>query len=86
MPGWESGVSDAKRYNNVCTCDRGIRAVVSGRGRPDNSYAAMKNARAAALVDCERQVKAMQFGNRTVKRRNFLKDCLIDRMYYGGMN
>jgi hypothetical protein len=53
---------------------------------PANSYAAVKNARAAALADCERQARAMQFGNRTVKRRNFIKDCMIDRMYYGGIN
>jgi len=53
---------------------------------PTNSSAAMKNARAAALADCERQARAMQLGNRTVKRRNFIKDCMIDRMYYSGIN
>jgi hypothetical protein len=53
---------------------------------PTKSYAAMNNARTAALADCERQARAMQLGNRTVKRRNFIKDCMIDRMYYGGIN
>jgi hypothetical protein len=53
---------------------------------PTNSHAAIKNARAAALADCERQARAMQLGNGTVKRRNFIKDCMIDRMYYGGIN
>lgn len=53
---------------------------------PTKSYAATNNARTAALADCERQARAMQLGNRTVKRRNFVKDCMIDRMYYGGVN
>jgi hypothetical protein len=51
-----------------------------------NSYAVTKNARAAALADCEQQARAMRLGNRTVKRRNFIKDCMIDHMYNGGIN
>jgi hypothetical protein len=53
---------------------------------PTNSYAATKNARAAAQADCERQASEMRLGNRTVKRRNFIKDCMIDRMYNAGIN
>jgi hypothetical protein len=48
--------------------------------------AATKNARAAALADCQREARAKMFGNRTIQRRNFLKNCMIDRMYYGGIN
>jgi len=42
--------------------------------------------RAAALADCQRQAKAKMFGNRAIQRRNFLKNCMIDRMIYGGIN
>ena len=53
---------------------------------PKDVSAATKSARAAALADCQRQAKAKMFGNRTIQRRNFLKDCMIDRMFYGGIN
>jgi hypothetical protein len=53
---------------------------------PVDAYAATKKARAAALADCERQAREMRLANRTVKRRNFIKDCMIDRMYNGGIN
>jgi hypothetical protein len=53
---------------------------------PTNAYAATKNARATALADCERQASAMRLGNRTVQRRNFVKNCMIDRMFYGDIN
>jgi hypothetical protein len=53
---------------------------------PMNAFAATKNARAAALADCQRQARAKMFGNRAIQRRNFLKDCMIDRMFYGGIN
>ena len=53
---------------------------------PMDAYAATKNARATALADCERQARAKRFGNRTVQRRNFLKDCMIDRGFYGDVN
>jgi hypothetical protein len=47
---------------------------------------ATKSARASALAECQREAKARMFGNRTIQRRNFLKDCMIDRMFYGGIN
>jgi hypothetical protein len=53
---------------------------------PTNAYAAAKNARAIALADCEGQARAKRFGNRTIQRRNFLKDCMIDRRFYGDIN
>ena len=53
---------------------------------PMNAYAATKNARAIALADCERQATAKRFSNRTIQRRNFLKDCMIDRGFYGDLN
>jgi hypothetical protein len=51
-----------------------------------NGYAASKKARATALTDCERQARAMRFGKQTIQRRNFLKDCMIDRGFYGDVN
>jgi hypothetical protein len=53
---------------------------------PMSAYAATKNARAAALADCQQQARAKMFGNRAIQRRNFLKNCMIDRMFYGGIN
>jgi hypothetical protein len=53
---------------------------------PNDASTATKNARAAALADCQRQARAKMFGNRAIQRRNFLKNCMIDRMFYGGIN
>jgi hypothetical protein len=53
---------------------------------PVNAFASTKNARATALADCQRQARAMRLGNRTIQRRNFLKDCMVDRGFYGGIN
>jgi hypothetical protein len=60
--------------------------TVAAAAAPVNAYASMKDARATALADCDRQASAMRFGNRTVQRRNFVKNCMIDRMFYGGIN
>jgi hypothetical protein len=49
---------------------------------PMNASVATKNARAVALADCQRQARAKMFGNRAIQRRNFLKTCMIDRMFY----
>jgi hypothetical protein len=51
-----------------------------------NAHAAAKKARAAALTDCERQARAMRFGKQTIQRRNFLKDCMVDRGFYSDVN
>ena len=53
---------------------------------PNDASAATKRVRAAALADCQRQANAKMFGNRAIQRRNFLKNCMIDRMNYGGIN
>jgi hypothetical protein len=53
---------------------------------PSNAFAATKNVRATALADCQRQARAMRLGSRTIQRRNFLKDCMIDRGFYGDVN
>ena len=45
-----------------------------------------KKARAAALTDCERQARAMRFSKQTIQRRNFLKDCMVDRGFYSDVN
>jgi hypothetical protein len=49
-------------------------------------YAETKNARAIALADCERQARAKRFGKLAIQRRNFLKDCMIDRGFYAQTN
>jgi hypothetical protein len=41
---------------------------------------------AIALADCQRQARAKRFGKLAVQRRNFLKDCMIDRGFYGQAN
>jgi hypothetical protein len=53
---------------------------------PMNAYAAAKKARVTALADCERQARLMRLGMQTIQRRNFLKDCMIDRGFYGEVN
>jgi hypothetical protein len=52
------------------------------------SYASAKsnNASAIALADCQRQARAKRFGKLAVQRRNFLKDCMIDRGFFGQTN
>jgi hypothetical protein len=49
-------------------------------------YAEMRNAQAIALADCERQARAKRFGKLAIQRRNFLKDCMIDRGFYAQTN
>jgi hypothetical protein len=54
---------------------------------PINAYAAAKNARAVAVEECVRQAKAKRLGSvQTIQRRNFLKDCMVDRGFNGGIN
>jgi hypothetical protein len=55
-------------------------------GAPLNSYAKANKPSATALADCERQARAKRFGKLAVQRRNFLKDCMIDRGFYGQIN
>jgi hypothetical protein len=54
---------------------------------PMSAYAATNKARSTALADCERQAAAKRFAkNQTIQRRNFLKTCMIDRGFQGGIN
>jgi hypothetical protein len=54
---------------------------------PMNAFAAPTKARLTALADCQRQAKAKRFSkDQTVRRRNFLKSCMIDRGFEGGIN
>lgn len=43
-------------------------------------------AQATALDDCYRQARAMQFGRRNIQRRNFIKDCMVDKGFPGQVN
>ena len=60
--------------------------MVPTAAAPLTAYAATKNARAIALADCERQARAKRFGKLAIQRRNFFKDCMIDRGFYGQTN
>jgi hypothetical protein len=54
---------------------------------PMSAYAATNKARSTALADCERQAAAKRLAkNQTIQRRNFLKSCMIDRGFQGGIN
>ena len=45
--------------------------------------ASVRAKRDQARADCERQANAMQLAHRTVMRRNFIHDCMIDRGFQG---
>jgi hypothetical protein len=53
---------------------------------PSKASAKSSHASAMALADCKRQASAKRFGKLAVQRRNFLKDCMIDRGFYGQTN
>jgi hypothetical protein len=61
-------------------------AMIPTVAAPFNPYAETQNARATALADCERQARAKRFGKLAIQRRNFLKDCMIDRGFYAQTN
>jgi hypothetical protein len=49
---------------------------------PEAAWAAQKNARgarAAAQAECSKLAVAKNFGRRAIQRRNFLRQCMIDR-------
>jgi hypothetical protein len=60
--------------------------TVPAGAAPLNAYAKSNNASSIALADCQRQARAKRFGKLAVQRRNFLKDCMIDRGFYGQTN
>jgi hypothetical protein len=43
--------------------------------------AATTSARDSARAECVRLADGQQFGERQIQRRNFIRDCLIDRGY-----
>jgi hypothetical protein len=59
-------------------------ATVPAGAAPSSGSA--KSNIAVALADCQRQARAKRFGKLDVQRRNFLKDCMIDRGFYGQTN
>jgi hypothetical protein len=61
-------------------------ASVPAGAAPLNASPKSNNASAIALADCQRQASARRFGKLAVQRRNFLKDCMIDRGFYGQTN
>jgi len=56
-----------------------IGPIVPAAGASGRDASARYNARVTAVTDCNRQARAMQFGRRIVQRRNFVKECMIDR-------
>jgi len=63
----------------------GVIAVTMGATMPAASAPRTK-AQAASLTDCKQQARAMQFGRRAVQRRNFIKDCMVDKGFPGQVN
>jgi hypothetical protein len=61
-------------------------ATVPAGAAPLNAYPKSNNASAIALADCQRQARAKRFGKLAIQRRNFLKDCMIDRGFFGQTN
>jgi hypothetical protein len=61
-------------------------ATVPVGAAPSSASAKSNNASAIALADCQRQARAKRFGRLAVQRRNFLKDCMIDRGFFGQTN
>jgi hypothetical protein len=75
-----------KHLLTVATLTVGLGLHAPAVAAQTNGYAAAKKARATALTDCERQARAMRFGKQTIQRRNFLKDCMVDRGFYSDVN
>jgi hypothetical protein len=63
-----------------------LGTTVQAGAAPSNASARLNNARTIALADCQRQATAKRFGKLALQRRNFLKDCMIDRGFYGQTN
>jgi hypothetical protein len=63
-----------------------LGTTVPARTAPSNASAKSNNATAIALAACQRQAREKRFGKLAVQRRNFLKDCMIDRGFYGQTN
>jgi len=61
-------------------------ALTPAGSAPLNAYAKSRNASGIALADCQRQARAKRFGNLAIQRRNFLRDCMIDRGFFGQTN
>jgi hypothetical protein len=63
-----------------------LGAAVQAGAAPSNTSARSNNANKMALAECQRQARAKRFGKLAVQRRNFLKECMIDRGFYGQTN
>jgi hypothetical protein len=63
-----------------------IGAMVPAVAAPSSASGKSNNASAVAFADCQRQARAKRFGKLAVQRRNFLKDCMIDRGFNGQTN
>ena len=64
----------------------GIVVAAFGLIAPAAGATPTDQARATALADCNRQARAKQFGRRYIQRRNFVKDCMIDRGFPAQIN
>jgi hypothetical protein len=56
-----------------------VAALVASSTFSFSANAASQAAREQARAECVRQAAAMQFGPFEIQRRNFIRDCLIDR-------
>jgi len=64
----------------------GIVVAAFGLIAPAGGAPPTDDARVTALADCNRQARAKQFGRRYIQRRNFVKDCMIDRGFPAQIN
>jgi hypothetical protein len=46
---------------------------------PASTNAAPRTKRDQARADCEQQANSMRIGKGTVMRRNFVRDCMVDK-------
>jgi hypothetical protein len=51
----------------------------------DNAYAAPQRQRDRVLLECSRQATAMKLAPKTIRRKNFIMDCMIDRGFQGSL-
>jgi hypothetical protein len=59
-----------------------VLAIGLAAATPEAVWAAQRNARvarASAQAECSRLAVARNFGRRAIQRRNFLRQCMIDR-------
>jgi len=60
--------------------------VITAAASMPAAGASRDRARAMALAECNQQARQMMYGRRAIQRRNFVKECMVDRGYHAGVN